>query len=62
MGHLGLSSSRADPDVWIKLSKQSTGEDYYEYILLYVDNVLVISERAEQVLRLEIGQHFVSCK
>jgi hypothetical protein len=59
MGHFGFSSSRADPDVWIRLSKQSTGEEYYEYVLLYVDNVLVISEGAEQVLRLGIGQHFV---
>jgi hypothetical protein len=59
MGHLGFSSSRADPNVWIRLKKKSTGEEYYEYILLYVNNVLVISERAEQVLRLEIGQHFV---
>jgi hypothetical protein len=32
---------------------------YYEYVLLYVDDVLVISERAEKVLRTEIGQHFV---
>jgi hypothetical protein len=62
MGHLGFSSSRADPNVWIRLPKQSTGEEYYEYLLLYVNDVLVISECAEQVLRLEIGQHFVLCK
>ena len=31
----------------------------YLFILLYVDNVLVISERADRVLRNEIGQHFV---
>ena len=60
MGHLGFSSSRGDPDVWMRLSKRtSTGEAYYEYVLLYVDDVLVISERAEKVLRTEIGQHFV---
>ncbi len=59
MGHLGSPSSQAEPDVWVRLSKQSTGEEYYEYVLLYVGNVLVISERAEQVLRQEIGQHFV---
>jgi hypothetical protein len=59
MGHLGFSSSQADPDVWIRLSKQSTGEEYYEYVLLYVNNVLLISKHAEQVLRQEIGQHFV---
>ena len=59
MGHLGFFSSRADPDVWLRLSKRSTGEEYYEYVLLYVDDVLVISESAEKVLRNEIGQHFV---
>jgi hypothetical protein len=60
MGHLGFSSLRGNPDVWMRLSKHtSTGEVYYEYVLLYVDDVLVISERAEKVLRTEIGQHFV---
>jgi hypothetical protein len=59
MGQLGFTSSRADPDVWIRLSKRTTGEEYYEYALLYVDDVLVISENAESVLRKEIGQHFV---
>ena len=59
MNHLGFTSSRADPDVWFRSAKQTTGEEYYEYVLLYVDDVLVISERAEQVLRKEIGQQFV---
>jgi len=59
MGQLGFTSSRADPDVWHRLSKRSTGEEYYEYVLLYVDDVLVISEKADKVLRKEIGQHFV---
>jgi hypothetical protein len=59
MGQLGFTSSRADPDVWLRLSKRSTGEEYYEYVLLYVDDVLVISENAGNVLRKEIGQHFV---
>jgi hypothetical protein len=57
MGQLGFTSSRADPDVWLRLLKWSTGEEYYEYVLLYVDDVLVISENAESVLRKEIGQH-----
>jgi hypothetical protein len=56
MGHLGFTSLRADPDVWFRLSKQATGEDYYEYVLLYVDDVLVISEHADKVLRNEVGQ------
>ena len=59
MARLGFASSRADPDVWLRLSKRSTGEEYYEYVLLYVDDVLVISERAEAVLRNEIGKDWV---
>jgi hypothetical protein len=59
MDHLGFTSSRGDPDVWFRSAKRTTGEEYYEYVLLYVDDVLVISDNAEQVLRREIGQHFV---
>ena len=59
MGQLGFTSSRADPDLWSRLSKRTTGEENYEYVLLYVNDVLVISENAESVLRKEIGQHFV---
>ena len=58
MGFLGFTSSLADPDVWLRLSKRSTGEEYYEYVLLYVDDVLVISERAEAILRKEIGKYW----
>ena len=89
MEELGFKSSRADPDVWMRISKRSkrktasatagetsngstdvqlgsatrdasqAGEEYYEYVLLYTDDVLVISDNAESVLREEIGQHFI---
>ena len=59
MVRLGFTSSRADPDDCLRLSTRSTVEVYYEYALLYVDDVLVISERAESVLRKEIGKYWV---
>ncbi len=59
MSRIGFTSSQADSDVWFRLSTRSTGEVYYEYVLLYVDNVLVILERAESVLSKEIGKFFV---
>ena len=31
------------------------GLDYYEYVLLYTDDALVISENGEYVLREQIG-------
>ena len=58
MKHLEFESSRADPDVWYRLSKRADGTEYYEYVLLYTDDALVISERAESVLRNEIGHYF----
>ncbi len=59
MDQLGFTFSRADPDVWLRLLKRSTGVGYYEYVLLYINDVLVISENADNVLQREIGQHFV---
>jgi hypothetical protein len=38
MNHLGFTSSRADPDVWFRRAKQTSGEECYEYVLLYVDD------------------------
>ena len=51
MGRLGFTLLPADQDVWMRLSKRSTGEEYYEYVLLYVDDMLVIYEKAEAVLQ-----------
>jgi hypothetical protein len=59
MNHLGFTSSHADLDVWTWRAKRTSGEEYNKYVLLYVDDVLAISKRAEQVLQKEIGQEFV---
>ena len=37
---------------------KSDGSEYYEYILLYTDDALVISENAENILRRELGRYF----
>ena len=37
---------------------ETDGADYWEYILLYVDNCLVVSEHGEKILREEIGKYF----
>ena len=51
MRHLDFESCPSDPDVWTILSKKSNGSKYYEYVLLYTDNVLCISENAEDILK-----------
>ena len=58
MRHLDFISCPADPDIWMRPAKQSDSADCYEYILLYTDDALVISENAERVQRLDLGRYF----
>ena len=58
MKHLHFSSCLADPDVWMKKAIDLQGKEYYEYILLYTDDALVISHRQENILRNELGKYF----
>ena len=41
---------RADPDVWIHKARKSDGTNYYEYMLLYVDDFLAISETPKEAV------------
>ena len=58
MHHLDFRSCLADPDVWMRPAKKGDGSPYYDYILLYVDDALVVSENAESILWNEIGRYF----
>ena len=59
MKHLRFHSCKADPDVWLRESLSNDGGTYWEYILLYVDDALCISNNAENILRNELGKYFV---
>ena len=37
---------------------KSDGTKCYDYVLLYVDDALVVSENAESILRNELGRYF----
>ena len=50
MEFLNFKSCLADPNVWMRPAIKSDGNTYYEYILLYVDDALVVSENAEGIL------------
>jgi hypothetical protein len=58
MAHLGFKPCRADPDVWMRPAMKPDGHHYFEYVLLYTDNCLVVSHRGESVLRDKIGKYF----
>ena len=45
---------RSDADAWMQKARKSNGTEYYEYMVLYVDDCLAISETPkETVLQLD---------
>ena len=55
---MGFRSSIADPDIWMRPSvKHDNGEEYYEYIVCYVDDILGISTMAKELMQ-EIQRDF----
>jgi hypothetical protein len=58
MRQLNFTSSLADPDVWMRPAKKANCSECYEYVLIYTDEVLVISENGEHVLWSGIGKYF----
>ena len=58
MEFLNFKSCLTDPNVWMRPAIKSDGNTYYEYILLYVDNALVVIENADSILRNELRRYF----
>jgi hypothetical protein len=57
MRMLGYVSCLADPDVWIRPEVREDGFKYYGYVLLYVDDALVMNHDGMKALH-EINAHF----
>ena len=58
MSHLKFTPCLADPDVWMRPAIKADGTEYWEYVLLYCDDALVISENGREILKNEIGKCF----
>jgi hypothetical protein len=43
-------SSLGDPDVWFHPATKVTGEEYYEYLLVYTDDILAIGVKPKEIL------------
>ena len=48
---IGFKSSPADPDVCLRPAIKPESEDYYDYVLMYVDNILEISIDPTEILK-----------
>ena len=55
---INFTSCPVDPDVWMRPAIKSDGTKSYDYVMLYVDDALVVSENAESILRNEFGSYF----
>ena len=46
----GYESCKVDPDVWMKPKIKSNVEKYWEYVLVYVGDILVMSHQPNLVM------------
>ena len=54
---LSFQPTKIDPDVYMRKNHRNGGSPYYEYLLVYVDDVLVISHSPAEVME-QIGKEF----
>ncbi|HSN67533.1 MAG TPA: reverse transcriptase domain-containing protein [Fusibacter sp.] len=47
---MGFKSSLADPDVWTRAATKPAGLQYYEMVLVYVDDILVVSHDTKSIM------------
>ncbi len=47
---MGFTPSRGDPDLYFRAACKPDGTEYYEYLLVYVDDILCISHNTKPVM------------
>lgn len=50
MEDLGFKECEADPDVWMRKAVKPDGTKYWEYVLIYVDDILAVSHQAPAIM------------
>ena len=58
MTNMNFKACPADPDVWMWPGTKSDGTSYWQFVLLYVDDILAIMEEPEKYIREELGSYF----
>jgi hypothetical protein len=48
---MGFISCLADPDIWYCPATKPNGFQYYEYVLVYVDDVLTLSHQGDKIMK-----------
>jgi hypothetical protein len=55
---LSFKPCRGDMDVWRRPARKANGDRYYEYLFVYTDDVIAISEDPDAILR-KLDSHFL---
>ena len=50
MVEMGYKSSLTDPDVWLRPHRNPSGDDYYDFCLIYVDDILCVNHNPETTM------------
>jgi hypothetical protein len=50
MEHLGFTSCKADPDVWLRANTDHMGTEFWEYVLIYTDDILAMGKDPMAIL------------
>ena len=53
---ISFKPTKADPNVWICPAVKLDGNEYYEYIMCYIDDILSVSHDAKSILQSLQGQ------
>ena len=48
---MGYKPCQADQDVWLRSATAKDGFDYYEYILVYIDDLLHASHNPDESMQ-----------
>jgi hypothetical protein len=56
---LGIKACLADPDVWYKPAVKVNGDEYYVYILIYTDDLLIVAEDPQKYMDIIKSKYFV---
>jgi hypothetical protein len=47
---MGFQSTIADPDVWLQAASKGDSEQYFNYVLMYIDEILSMSCSTRSIL------------
>ncbi len=51
LSDLQFISSLVDLNVWLRPAMKKNGEQYYEYIFIYADDLLIILEKTNEIIK-----------